>query len=353
MYYIYGVITEVFPSVDVIIPFHRNDNLLREAIASARASIGVKLHLILVNDSGEDVSPKNLGLKEKDSLLGGFQQGYTSALKAGLESSTSSYVAFLDSDDLTDRHRIRKQIDRIQADNVDYVTGRLLKFNKSAFFSSSSSPLGKIPQPLDPRLLLLIGAHGSDSTIVAKGDSIRASWHAHQKFPSSVADYGWLLSAINMGHTVSHEKEAIYYYRSHVNQLSRADSLKAGWELVWPLWERLKSNPDLCIPSFSRISISRDSSLALAFPAALPKLKMEELSEMKKAIEALLVDLSNLDPGSMRLWQKTLWRRYVIAGRFRAASKFAYLPGILVDVAHQKKSGVNMRIYSLLNLNSH
>jgi hypothetical protein len=90
--------------------------------------------------------------------------------------------------------------------------------------------------------------------------------------------------------------------------------------------------------------MSKESSLALAFPAALPKLKREELSAMKTAIEALLVDLSKLDPGSMRLWQKTLWRRYIIAGRFKAASKFEYLPGILVDVIRQKKSGVNIRI---------
>jgi glycosyltransferase involved in cell wall biosynthesis len=344
MHYIYWVIVEFFPSVDVIIPFHRRDNLLREAIASAHASIGVEIHLILVNDSDEEVSPNSLGLKEKDSLLNSFQQGYTSALKVGLESSTSSFVAFLDSDDLTDPHRIKKQIDRIQTDNVDYVSGKLLKFNKTEIISVISSPLGKIPQPLDPRLLLLIGAHGSDSTIVAKGDSIRASWQTHQKFPSSVADYGWLLSAINMGHTMSHEESAIYYYRSHDDQLSRTDSLKAGWELVWPLWKILKSNPDLRTPLFAQTPMSKESSLALAFPAALPKLKREELSAMKTAIEALLVDLSKLDPGSMRLWQKTLWRRYIIAGRFKAASKFEYLPGILVDVIRQKKSGVNIRI---------
>ena len=344
MYYIYRVIVKLFPSVDVIIPFHRRDNLLREAIASAHASIGVEIHLILVNDSDEEVSPKSLGLKEKDLLLNSFQQGYTSALKVGIEFSTSSFVAFLDSDDLTDPHRIKKQIDRIQTDNVDYVSGKLLKFNKTEIVLVSSLPLGKIPQPLDPRLLLLIGAHGSDSTIVAKGDSIRASWHTHQKFPSSLADYGWLLSAINMGHTVSHEERAIYYYRSHDDQLSRTDSLKAGWELVWPLWKILKSNPDLRIPFFAQTPMSKESSLALAFPAALPKLKVEELSVMKTAIEALLVDLNKLDPKSIKLWRKTLWRRYLVAGRFRAISKFAYLPGILADVIRQKKSGVNIRI---------
>lgn len=344
MHYIYRVIVEFYPRVDVIMPFHRRDNLLREAIASAHASIGVEIHLILVNDSDEVVSPKSLGLKEKDLLLNSFQQGYTAALKVGLASSTSSFVAFLDSDDLTDPHRIKRQIDRIQKDNVDYVSGKLLKFNKTEILSVSSSPLGKIPQPLDPRHLLLIGAHGSDSTIVAKGDSIRASWHAHQEFPSSLADYGWLLSAINMGHTLSHEERAIYYYRSHGNQLSRTDSIRAGWELVWPLWKTLKSNSDLRIPLFAQTPMSKESSLAFAFPAALPKLKAEELSEMMNGIKALLADLNELDPKSIKLWRQTLWRRYLVAGRFRAVSKLAYLPGILSDFIRQKKSGVNIRV---------
>lgn len=343
MHYIYQVTIEDFPSVDVIIPFHRNDNLLREAIASAHASVGVELRLILVNDTGQEVCPKNLGLNPNDFLLNSSERGYTSALKMGLDCSTSKFVAFLDSDDLTDPYRIRKQINRIQKDDVDYVTCRLLKFNKSEFLSVQASPLGKIPKPLDPRLLLVIGAHGSDSTIVARGDSIRASWYAHQKFPSSVADYGWLLNAINIGHTLSHEDAAIYYYRSHFNQLSRENSLKLGWEKVWPLWQELKCNPELSIPFFSETPLSKNSSLALAFPAALPKLTNEELFELKQAIHALLVDLNNLNSGSMLLWQKTLWRRYVIAGRTRAVRKFAYLPGILLDLGIQKISGVKIR----------
>jgi hypothetical protein len=249
----------------------------------------------------------------------------------------------LDSDDLTHPDRIRKQVDLLLNSGADYAAGCLIKFRDSENFKKQTPILGELPQSVASKLLLLFGAHGSDSTIVAKGASIRSTWHFHGHFPSSVADYGWLLSALNLGHTLVREESALYYYRSHRNQLSRSESLKIGWDSVWPLWIKLKSDSKETVPSFSQIQISKNVALALAFPAALPKLTMFEHNEMKKAIKAFLLDQQNLDSKSIILLEKTLWRRYIIAKPVQSFSKIGYLPGILKELIFQNLSGIKIR----------
>jgi glycosyltransferase involved in cell wall biosynthesis len=333
----------VIPDVDVIIPFHRNDDFLREAIASAHASIGVRPHLILVNDTGGGIARESLGLSESDSLVMNRQKGYLGALSTGVTTSTSPYVAFLDSDDLTDPLRLKKQINRLQIDGVDYVSGRLQKFKKFTKSGPRVSPLGVLPNSSDSRLLLFIGAHGADSTIVAKGLSIRKSWKIHASFSSAVADYGWLLSAICQGHTLSHENDAIYYYRSHQGQLSRANSLKEGWLEVWPLWDALRTQEILKLNEFSRLSITSSTALALTFPATLPSLNSTEIKMLKKVIQALLADLMTIDHQVINIWKISLWRRYIIAAKLHDLSKANYFPGFFYDIARQSLSGVKIR----------
>jgi glycosyltransferase involved in cell wall biosynthesis len=333
----------VVPDVDVIIPFHRNDDFLREAIASAHASVDVRPHLILVNDTGGGISRETLGLSESDSLVMNRQKGYLGALSTGVATSTSPYVAFLDSDDLTDPLRLKKQINRLQTDGVDYVSGRLVKFKKIAKNSTRVSPLGMLPNSSDPRLLLFIGAHGADSTIVANGLSIRESWKFHASFSSAVADYGWLLSAICQGHTLSHESEAIYYYRSHEDQLSRANSLKEGWSEVWPLWDALRTHEILKLNEFSQLSITSSTALALTFPATLPSLDSTEIKMLKNVIRAFLADLKTIDHQAINIWKISLWRRYIIAAKLHDLSKANYFPRFFYDIARQSLSGVKIR----------
>jgi glycosyltransferase involved in cell wall biosynthesis len=333
----------VIPDVDVIIPFHRNDDFLREAIASAHASIGVRPRLILVNDTGGGISRESLGLSESDSLVMNRQKGYLGALSTGVTMSTSPFVAFLDSDDLTDPLRLKKQINRLQMDGVDYVSGRLQKFRKFTKSGPRVSPLGVLPNSSDSRLLLFIGAHGADSTIVANGLSIRKSWKIHASFSPAVADYGWLLSAICQGHTLSHENDAIYYYRSHQGQLSRANSLQEGWLEVWPLWDALRTQGILKLNEFSRLSITSSTALALTFPATLPSLNSTEIKMLKKVIQALLADLVTFDHQVINIWKISLWRRYIIAAKLHDLSKANYFPGFFYDIARQSLSGVKIR----------
>ena len=331
------------PNVDIIIPFHRNDDFLLQAINSARSSIGIKSHLILVNDTGKAITRNELGLQSTDLLLNSIEKGYVGALKTGVKATTAEFVAFLDSDDLTHPDRISSQITKMLEDDVDYVSGRLCKFGKSIYRSKSRSPLGDIPECKDPRVILLLGAHGADSTILAKGNSIRKSFSSHSSYPAAIADYGWMLSALSEGQTISHDPKAVYYYRSHSHQISRRQSLGESWPLIWPQWNFLRLSLADKLENFSKLHITSQVALAIAFPAGLPKLQSNEVKQLKNAIESFLRDLKENEEVEFAKWEITLWRRYLLSSRFKGIKKFKFLPGMLLDLAFQKLHGVKTR----------
>jgi glycosyltransferase involved in cell wall biosynthesis len=331
------------PNVDIIIPFHRNDELLQQAINSAKSSIGINPRLVLVNDTGKTITWKELGLESTDLLLNSVEKGYVEALKTGVNATTAEFVAFLDSDDLTHPNRICIQITKMREDDVDYVSGRLCKFGKSIKKSKNRSPLGDIPECSDPRLVLLLGPHGADSTILAKGTSIRKFFSSHSTYPAAIADYGWMLSVLSLGQTISHEPSAVYYYRSHGQQISRRYSLGESWPLIWPQWNILRQFLAGKLENFSKLQLTSQVALALAFPAALPKLHPIEVKQLKNAIESFLTDLKKIDEEEFAKWEITLWRRYILSSRHRGFRKFKYFPGMLIDLAFQKLQGVKTR----------
>jgi glycosyltransferase involved in cell wall biosynthesis len=105
------------PSVDVIIPFHRVDEFLNQAIDSAQSSQGVRVRVIAINDSGQSVDRAALGLRGTDILTKSKSKGYLGALSTGFEACQSEYIAFLDSDDLQDSDRLFEQISCMEMEN--------------------------------------------------------------------------------------------------------------------------------------------------------------------------------------------------------------------------------------------
>jgi glycosyltransferase involved in cell wall biosynthesis len=329
--------------VDIIIPFNRVDNFLIEAISSAKSSNGIIPRLILVNDSQKFVAPESLFLNASDLLVINLEHGYIGALKTGINLSTAPYVGFLDSDDLTDPDRFRLQISRLIRDDVDYVSSALRKFSSKTGKTVTHSVFGKIPKVEDAALLLLLGAHGADSSIVAKGESIRKTWANHSKYQTALADYGWLVSSLMLGHTLSHEEKAVYFYRSHGAQLSRSNSITQAWIDIWPLWKEFKKSRLSFLRNFNSIELSQKTALALTFPSALQKLDRAESKDLRKAINALLFDLTACNSPDLDVWETTLWRRYVISSRFLGVKKHRYLIQVMVASMIALLKGIKTR----------
>jgi glycosyltransferase involved in cell wall biosynthesis len=107
------------PSVSVIMPFHNRKEFLGEAIASALASEGVKIELILVDDASDDgASEIAQELSQRNDAVTYIRVphplGAYVARNFGISAASGEYLAFLDSDDVHDPKRLIRQIQVLQ-----------------------------------------------------------------------------------------------------------------------------------------------------------------------------------------------------------------------------------------------
>lgn len=135
----------VTPSVTVIIPVRNTVRYLRDSVESALSSEGVEVRVLLFDDASTDGSTE-LGRqleREYDDVV--FRQSYQNVgpfflRNVGLLLATTEFVAFLDSDDTQDVHRLKKQITPMLEDLQIVATSC-----KSQRWSEDlSAPIGEI-----------------------------------------------------------------------------------------------------------------------------------------------------------------------------------------------------------------
>jgi glycosyltransferase involved in cell wall biosynthesis len=335
--------TSSIPSIDVIIPFHLIHQYLREAIASALDSYGVQAKVILVDDSNEKYPSwlQEISNNENVQIIRNLEKGYLGALETGVLHSKSEYVGFLDSDDLTDRFRFYNQICYMRKFNIQICSSKISRIDKSGRILRNQGLLGSQFYSLPPRIRLLFGAYGSDSTLVLSGKLVRESWHTHREFPPQFADYGFLLNAI-MKHSFGNCPEGIYYYRTHNFQMSRGETFLDDWEMVFPFWAKLITNLGQLLPRTSRLTINSNVAVALAFPSLFPKLTLLEIKVLKETVKSLVDDLEAVSTLSVQDYY-AIQLRLLIASRGRIPSMWRWLPLLLWRVLQQKTSGINPR----------
>jgi glycosyltransferase involved in cell wall biosynthesis len=328
------------PLVDVLVPFHRNDSFLVMAIQSVKSSSNIQTRILAVNDTGQSINPKTIGLDEGDVLLNTVERGYTNALAVGIENSTADYVAFLDSDDLMHPRRLSLQLQLLLDDDLDFVSCGIMRMDTRGNMRQTGSLLGTIPNPHSRRELWVIGSHGTDSTLFARGETIRKNWKLHANFPAIFADYAWALSLpreIRFGHL----DEPYYYYRSHSNQISLNPELHSNWDMVFPLWREnlFQEFPKLTLT----FTLTANIALAIAFPAALPNLTRSESAQLSEFVGQFLALLEVREQMEYRSWKVTLFRRLLLASRGRARISLRYFPGLALTLVRLSLSGIQLR----------
>jgi|GEM_PF-3269039 len=305
--------------IDVLIPFHKINSELLLSINSIKGSRGVVPRIIAINDSGIDILKKDLGMSYDDLLIRCIGKGYLSALKTGITNSTARFIAFQDSDDISDPWRLSLQIAVLETTDCDLVSGELVRINSFGKKVQASSPFGSLPNDMKPEERLIFGPHGADSTIVGYARIIKDYWDSHSTFTPTYADYGWLLSvpeAVKMAHC----KNAIYYYRSHSDQMSKNATDLLQWEKISKLWLRNLNQISIDrkgeeFPSTKKLAESPSVSLALAFPASRIELDRQERLLLNQTIDQIL---KLFEYENERFWEdvrETLFRRGFIATR--------------------------------------
>lgn len=201
-------------TVDVILPFHRDDLFLRIAINSVLKSTNVAVRLILIDDRKE--STPIVDLDSRITLRTGGV-GYAAALNSALPFLQSDYVALMNSDDWSSPERLVKQISALNRSGKSFSICALKKFKGSRIVPAL---LGEFQgDSFDPRVLLL-GAYGANATWL----STREAWIENVNFEDSLIS-DWLSSFMFLEKLAPiYVNENLYWYRQHATQTTSTES---------------------------------------------------------------------------------------------------------------------------------
>jgi glycosyltransferase involved in cell wall biosynthesis len=114
------------PLVSVLLAVHDDARFLREAIDSVLAQRLADLELLVVDDASTDETPAILAAVEDARLTvlrNDDQGGLAASLNRALERASGKYVARLDADDVALEDRLRRQVERLQADSSTAIVG--------------------------------------------------------------------------------------------------------------------------------------------------------------------------------------------------------------------------------------
>lgn len=118
------------PRVSVVIPVYNGERYLAEALDSVLAQEQPAFEVIVVDDGSKD-GTRNIAWSYKDvRYIYQENQGQTAALNTGLEHAAGELIAFLDSDDLWTKSKLRQQVDYLMTNpEVDIVIGQMRNFS--------------------------------------------------------------------------------------------------------------------------------------------------------------------------------------------------------------------------------
>lgn len=262
------------PCVDVILPFHRCDSLLKAAIESVLKSINVEIFLILIDDRPSSVSDFACGLElilknTKYKIIRNEIHGYGRSLNLGLQECSSDFVALMNSDDLVSPHRFHRQITRLESTDSHAVVCKIQKIYKN--FSIPSLSGAPNLRFYDPALLLL-GAYGADATLLGKRSFIQTL-----RFFENSGTCDWITALIEYPNIkVIGLNEQLYFYRIHAKQITQnTHYVRNSFADIYPHWKNY--NEALGLPT-----LNFDTAMAISFPSGVSKEQLVNSLQLKK-----------------------------------------------------------------------
>ncbi len=280
-------------SIDVVLPFHRDDNFLLQAVRSVTDQIGCKVNLILVDDR-KDNAKLQFEVPKSTKIIKTNGVGYCAALKSGLDECQSKFVAFQDSDDVSSPNRLSMQLKKIIEEELDLVFCEMEAINKHGQKSRIARPT-----PLSANSAieaLLVGSYGADSTWLLKNEKLSGF------FQFSYQSLDWATALINFPvMKIGSVEEALYLYRRHPKQMtSSSDYFLKAFDEIYPLWSNVNSH--LALPR-----LSKEDAATIAFPPSGRKWN----SEVQSWSIAFLNQISNLSRDESNRFEAILGQRAI------------------------------------------
>jgi CDP-glycerol glycerophosphotransferase len=135
--------------VSVVVPFHNVDRYIEAALESIGRQTFRDLEVIMVDDGSTDSSTvvaKDYAARDpRFQLIQQRQQGPGIARNTGVRKATGTYLAFVDSDDLVDRHAYELLVGSLEETGSDIACGGVSRISSQGVRPSvlHSEPFGK------------------------------------------------------------------------------------------------------------------------------------------------------------------------------------------------------------------
>lgn len=225
--------TNLDREIDVLLPFHKLDTFFDQAVQSVVDSQGVKIRLILIDDSPEQnytpkILPKDLSGLELVRTGGGLGYGY--ALKVGSELIQAQAVGLFNSDDLV--HPLRFQTQLLTLETNDLSLTGMQRISKNGRKISSLS--GEIYSKKYDPLYLLLGSYGANATWV-----MQSNWWKNNSFFDNQECLDWRIALKSFSATKIHwNPEKLYSYRKHASQVTaKRELFDSRMDCVYDAWK--------------------------------------------------------------------------------------------------------------------
>ena len=217
------------PLVSIITPLYNSEKFIAETIESVLSQTYTNWEMLIVNDCSKDNGASIVEkYSKKDKRIKLFNNkknmGVSFTRNKAINLSQGKYIAFLDSDDLWHKEKLKKQIKMMEEKNISLSYTAYTKMNEDG------SLRGKIevPEKVNYKKLLKGNIMGC-LTVVAKKDILKDSKFKQTKQEDYIL---WLelLKKINFSYGL---QESLAFYRVLDNSRSsnKIDLVKFNWKI--------------------------------------------------------------------------------------------------------------------------
>ena len=231
------------PLVSIITPLYNSEKFIAETIVSVLAQTYTNWEMLIVNDCSKDNGASIVEkYSKKDKRIKLFNNkknmGVSFTRNKAINLSQGKYIAFLDSDDLWHKEKLKKQIKMMEEKNISLSYTAYTKMNEDG------SLRGKIevPEKINYKKLLKGNIMGC-LTVIARKDILKDSYFRQTKQEDYIL---WLelLKKVEFSYGI---QESLAFYRVLENSRSsnKIDLVNFNWRIYREI-EKLSFMESVC-----------------------------------------------------------------------------------------------------------
>lgn len=217
------------PLVSIVTPLYNSEKFIKETIESVLSQTYTNWEMLIVNDCSKDNGASIVEkYSKKDKRIKLFNNkknmGVSFTRNKAINLSQGKYIAFLDSDDLWHKEKLKKQIKMMEEKNISLSYTAYTKMNEDG------SLRGKIevPEKVNYKKLLKGNIMGC-LTVIARKDILKDSYFRQTKQEDYIL---WLelLKKVEFSYGI---QESLAFYRVLENSRSsnKIDLVNFNWRI--------------------------------------------------------------------------------------------------------------------------